>query len=141
MAKELPIKKEVTTHQRAFADAFTQLRQPDRPSPSPSPPPEKSFLGTLASVLGGGEEADGSDDGAGLEKAKQFEIVFGVVLTIFATTVLVVHGNRVYSRLQAEAERENEQRTQSDTEGQQQPSLAPTPTVLHPSDLSGRTPF
>jgi uncharacterized membrane protein YdjX (TVP38/TMEM64 family) len=87
-----------------------------------------SLCNDLASVLGGGEEADGSDDGAGLEKAKQFEIVFGVVLTIFATTVLVVHGNRVYSRLQAEAERENEQRTQSDTEGQQQPSLAPTPT-------------
>ena len=54
-------------HQRAFADAFTQLRQPDRPSPSPSPPPEKLFLGTLASVFGGDaddEDEEFSGDGA-----------------------------------------------------------------------------
>ena len=64
-----------------------------------------SLCDDLATVLQGGDDPDGSESGD-LETAKQFELVVGVILTIFATTVLVVYGNRVYVRLQLEAEKD-----------------------------------
>ena len=73
-----------------------------------------AYIGKLSKDLGaalGGE--DFGADGAGshamssaedeeMQSAKEFQLLIGVVLTVFATTVLVVYGNRVYTRLLAE---------------------------------------
>ena len=72
-----------------------------------------AYIGSLCDDLSAvlrseAEDSDGSASGE-MKTAKQFELVVGVVLTIFATTVLVVYGNRVYVRLQAQAERDDEQ--------------------------------
>jgi uncharacterized membrane protein YdjX (TVP38/TMEM64 family) len=79
-----------------------------------------SLCDSLSAVLGG--DVEGADDSASgeLETAKQFELVIGVVLTIFATTVLVVYGNRVYVRLQLQVEREDERQRAQDSSMQQQ---------------------
>ena len=64
----------------------------------------------LGAALGGGdlpEEGTGSgtmssDNKHEMESAQHLQLVMGIVLTVFATSVLVVYGNRVYTRLLAE---------------------------------------
>lgn len=81
-----------------------------------------SLCDSLSEVLGGGDpdSDDNSASGAALGTAKQVELVVGVVLTIFATTVLVVYGNRVYVRLQWQAERDGDRRWSLDSRPQEQ---------------------
>ena len=84
-----------------------------------------SLCDSLSAALAGGhaDSDDMSASGAAMETAKQVQLVVGVVLTIFATTVLVVYGNRVYVRLQSQAERDGDRGWSLDVRPQDQPLL------------------
>lgn len=79
-----------------------------------------SLFDTLSDIIGEDSvTSTAGTSGEDVESAQTFELVVGVVLTIFATTVLVVYGNRIYVRLQLQAERE-EQRTAQDSSPKEQ---------------------